>query len=85
MKFVKPAAALGALALTISACGTSLDREGTIDEMVNGGVPRDVATCIVDESVAEFGEDRILELNDEDGTPEENAKLEEITIGCLGS
>lgn len=76
---------LASLAL-IAGCGESVDRDGTIDDIVeqsDGSITRDQASCMVDGWIAELGEDRALELNDEDPTAEEEAAIQDITLGCL--
>ena len=78
--------AVAALAL-VAGCGESVDREGTVEDLVeqsNGSINQEQAECMVDGWIDELGEDRALELNDEDPTPEEEAAISQITIDCLG-
>lgn len=77
---------LAAFAL-VAGCGESVDREGTVEDLVeqsNGSISEAQAECMVDGWIAELGEDRALELNDEDPTPEEEEAISQITIDCLG-
>lgn len=76
---------LASLAL-VAGCGESVDREGTIDDIVEGSegqINRAQAECMVEGWIDELGEERALELNDEDPTDEENAVIGEITTNCL--
>ncbi|MDH3705840.1 MAG: hypothetical protein OES57_07210 [Acidimicrobiia bacterium] len=88
MKKLLSTAAFSLAALTLVAgCGESVDREGTVDDLVeqsNGSVSRAQAECMVDGWIEELGEDRALELNDEDPTEEEEAAISQITLDCLG-
>ncbi len=70
-------------ALLLASCGSSLDREGSIDELVESGLSRPVAECVIDTSVDEFGEDRVI--SDDDPTPEEEARIGEILFECMDS
>ncbi|MGI9603353.1 MAG: hypothetical protein ACR2QE_15815 [Acidimicrobiales bacterium] len=75
---------LASLAL-LAGCGESVDREGTIDQLMeDGGLTRVQAECMVDGWISELGEDRALELNDEEPTAEETEAISQITIDCLG-
>lgn len=78
------------LAFGLSACGDDkVDRQGTIDELVEQGMDEEQAECLVNGVTDELGDDKVLALNESDGeiddlTAEEQAKLEEITLDCLG-
>lgn len=75
-------AALCALSLVAAGCGDDFDRDGAIDEMVEEtGLDRSTATCIVDDIVDEFGEDRVT--SDDQPTDEEQVKITEIMTACL--
>ena len=71
-----------ALVVGLAAC-TSFDREGSIEEFVDLGMTEAQATCVVDAMVEEFGEDKLK--SSDDPTPEEEAKVLEITASCLSS
>ena len=75
------AAAIGLLSLTGLACGTRLDRQGTIDDMVDAGIDAAVAECIVDKSVDAVGEDKLI--NDDKLTAEDEATIQQISLECL--
>ncbi len=75
-------AGLLASALALGACG-GIDREGSIDQLVETGLTRDQATCVLDASIDEFGEDRVT--SDDDLTPEEEAAMTDIVVECMAS
>jgi hypothetical protein len=66
------------------ACSDKVDREGTVDEMVEQGIPREQAECMVDRLVDELGDERALELNDTDQelTAEEEELMGEVVLEC---
>ena len=70
------------VALLVAGCGTKLDREGSIEELMESGLTRPQAECIIDSSVEEFGEEKVI--SDDDPTPEEEAILTEIAFECIG-
>jgi hypothetical protein len=75
--------AAGALAagLVLTGCGGSYDREAFIDELEEGGVDRELATCIADGAEARLGTDRLDDRGEL--TAEEQAILAEITSECV--
>ena len=77
-KFVAVAACAG---LVATACGGSYDRQEFLDELIEGGLDETTATCIVDATEAEFGEDRLAERGDL--TAEEEDQLTTITFDCV--
>ena len=70
-------------AITITACGGGGDsaRDEAIDRVVEGGVNRQAAECVVDASVAEWGEE-VLDPAYE-VPPEEIGRSVEILDECL--
>jgi hypothetical protein len=76
--------AAGALALMagLGACGgDSYNRDDAIEQLTDEGVTKEVATCIVDAVEDEFG---IETLNaNREPTAEEEAKIGEISLGCM--
>ena len=73
-------AGLGLLATLAAGCGTTFDREGSIEEIMEGGFSRSAAECIVDRTVEELGEDRVT--SEDDPTPEEAQLFGEIALEC---
>jgi polyhydroxyalkanoate synthesis regulator phasin len=78
------------LALGVAACSgdKKIDKEGTIDQLVDSGVMnREQAECAVDRLDAEFGDDSdvIEELTKAtpDLSAEDQAKVTDIVSGCL--
>lgn len=65
-----------------AGCSSGFDREGTIDDIVSDGVPREQATCMVDAMVDEFSEEQLM--SDDDPSPEDTEILFEIMTNCLG-
>lgn len=81
------AASFAAIAL-LAGCGESVDREGTVDEIVEGSggaINETQAECMVDGWIDELGESRALEFNDPDKEPtaDEQAAIDQITTDCL--
>jgi polyhydroxyalkanoate synthesis regulator phasin len=82
--------ALG-LAFGAAACSKSIDKEGTVDNLVEQGVmTREQAQCTVDRIDEEFGDDDdVIDAlseggNVEDLSEEDSTKLTEIVTTCLG-
>ena len=61
----------------------AVDNEAVIDELVESGLSRPVAECVIDTSVDEFGEDRVI--SDATPTAEEEARIGEILVDCMAS
>jgi hypothetical protein len=77
------------LVFGLSACGEDeVDRQGTIDNLVEGGMDEEQAECLVNGVTDELGDEKVLALEDDpDGsslTAEEQEKLGEITLECFG-
>ena len=87
MNFTKTAAITLAISVGLTACGTSLDRDGTVEGLMANGMSRTQAECIYDDSFLALGEERLLELNDEEitETAGERAQLDAIRDSCVGS
>ncbi len=68
--------------LTMAGC-TRFDREGSIDEFVDGGMSRSMATCVVDGIVDELGEDRAM--SDDEPTAEEIEVIQTISLDCAAA
>jgi hypothetical protein len=82
-----------ALGLTFgaAACSKSIDKEGTVDNLVEQGImTREQAECTVDGIDDEFGDnDDVIDALSEGGDPadlseEDQGKLTEIVTTCLG-
>lgn len=85
MRIVARAVVVVALAgAAIAGCGEDrVDRSGTINLMVAEGLSRAQAECVLDAAIDAFGEARLVEMERNDGmSPEEEALLEQIVIGC---
>jgi hypothetical protein len=69
----------------LAACSEEVDKEGTVDDLVESGMDREQAECLVDGLVEEFGDERALELNDADEelTAEEQEAMTDLTLECL--
>ena len=80
-RFAASAAAAG-LALILSGCGSTYDREEAIADIeAETGVDRTTAECIVDGFEEEFGIERLESRGDL--TPEEEEAIIEITTDCV--
>ena len=82
--------AILAVGLTVgaAACGNTIDKEGTKENLVESGIPEEQADCMVDRIDDEFGDDDdvIDELtkDEPDLNPEDQARIQEIIGECLG-
>lgn len=76
--------AIVAASLVFTACGGGFDRQGSIDDLMEGtpSLTEEQAACIVDGIVDEFGVDRAT--SDDAPTEEEAAQLSQISQICLG-
>lgn len=76
------AGAMLALALGLAACGGgSFDREGAVEDFVDGGLTDVQANCAVDAMVEAFGEDKLA--GDDDPSDEDLEIVGEIVGTCL--
>ena len=69
------------LAVFATSCSAGFDREEAINDLVDEGVERSQAECVIDGSIEEFGESK-LGSNDEP-TAEEEEKIFDIMTDCL--
>lgn len=76
-------AAAAGMALGLGACSGGVDRDGTVDLLVDSGLDRPVAECIVDKSIDQIDVDVLVE--DREPTPEEEELLFEIIGECATS
>ena len=82
--------AILAVGLTVgaAACGNKIDKEGTVENLVESGVPEEQANCMVDRIDDEFGDndDVIEELtkDEPDLSAEDQARIQEIITECIG-
>ncbi len=76
---------LASLAL-MAGCSESVDREGSIDQLVESGLTQEQAECMVNGLVDEIGDSRAIEItNDpEAATSEEDAFMAQLGLDCLG-
>lgn len=74
-------AAVVALTMGLAACGSSFDREGAVEELMDGGLSEEQANCAVDAMIEEFGEDKLA--SDDDPTDEEQAIVIDIVSDCV--
>lgn len=81
------------LALGASACSgdKKIDKEGSVDQLVEGGMDQATAECLVDGIDREFGEDQdaldvILDDSGDitDLSEADQARFSEIFTGCAG-
>ncbi len=79
------AAMLFAVVGVLAACGgdsaSGYDRDAAVEDMVEGGLPRSQAECVVDRVDDAFGSNKLQ--NSETMTAEDQAKLAEITLACF--
>lgn len=70
-------------ALVLGACGgDDFDRDGAVEDLMEqGGIDEATAGCIVDNMVAEFGEDTVS--SDREPTAEEMDAMSDITFSCM--
>lgn len=80
-RFLLSIGAAVALTIGLAACGTSFDRDGAVEELMDGGLTEEQANCAVDAMIEEFGEDKLA--SDDDPTPEEQAIAIDIVSGCV--
>lgn len=72
---------LAGAALALSACG-GVDREGSIEQLMETGLDRQQATCVLDGSIDAFGESRVT--SDDPLTAEEEETMTGIVVDCMG-
>lgn len=83
MKKMRLPAVVLALGLVVGACGgDSYDRGDAIDELVDGGLTREQAECVVDRAEDTFGIEKLS--SDDEPTDEEQRQIGEIVTQCLG-
>jgi len=91
-RLVTGAVAIG-LAFGAAACSgdKKIDKEGSVEQLVDSGLSQEQAECMVDGLDAEFGDDQdaldvILSDDSEitDLSEEDQAKFNEITASCVG-
>jgi hypothetical protein len=76
---------LGGIALSLvlagglAACG-GVDEEGTVDQLVELGIPEDAARCVVDTALEEIPDDVLI--GEAEATPEQDARIIEIFTEC---
>lgn len=77
--------AVAAVALLAVSCGESVDRDGTVDLLVENGVlTRAQAECYLDGAIDELGEDRLIEVEkNQDYNDAELEVLEGIQLRCI--
>lgn len=81
MRKIIAVAFAGALMFTAAACSDSYGRDDAINDLQEGGLSEDVATCVADEMEAQ-GID-FKEANDSDTNSDLFNEVVEITTDCL--
>ncbi|MEZ5412200.1 MAG: hypothetical protein R2761_29480 [Acidimicrobiales bacterium] len=70
----------------LAACGGGYDRQGAIDDLVEGGFTTEQATCMMTELEASIGEDRLGERSftgSAELTAEEETAVSNATLKCI--
>ena len=70
----------------LAGCGGGYDRQSAVDDLVEGGLTTEQATCVMTELETTIGTDRLGErsfLGSEELTAEEEAAVSSATIKCL--
>jgi hypothetical protein len=63
----------------IAACG-GVDKEGTVDQLVELGLTEEAAQCVVDKAVEDIPDDVLI--GEQEATPEQDARILEIFDEC---
>ncbi len=70
-----------ALTVGVASCGGGSARDEAVDRVVDGGLKREVAECVVDATIDQFGEEALAE--DFEVPQEEMDKTFDIMDKCL--
>lgn len=65
----------------LAACSASFDRGDAVQQFIDGGMSAEMAGCVVDGMVEEFGEDKLT--SDHDLGQEEQTILQGIVEACI--
>lgn len=67
----------------LAGCSTTIDRDGSVDDLVDDGVARSVAECMVDGWVELLGDERMIALSDgAEASPDEELALRQLNTDC---
>ena len=86
MGVVRFGALVAVLLVVAAACGTGFDREAEAELLAESfGFSQEEALCVVDSVIDDIGEDRLIELNNDDPTPQEVDQLFDAINQCGGN
>lgn len=89
MRRIAAIALAAGLIMGLAACGEDkVDKQGTIDNLVESGMDEETATCMVNGLTDELGDEKVLAFSEDpeggDLSAEDQEKVVEITTDCLG-
>lgn len=70
-----------AVAVGLTACGASLDRDDSVQDLIDSGLSAEAAGCTFDAMLVELGEDKMT--SEDELSPEDQATIVKIIADCM--